>query len=339
MLKMRQMPNVDVRVDASVFAGGLDLISPPGQAKPGTCRFATNYEAVFGGGYERMGGFERYDGRPSPSVASYTALEASGGWGAGATVGATVTGVTSGWTGQIIYKTANLLALTKVTGTFVNEVLTVSGSPVGTVTETQPELNGFLDNELSELAANVYRTDIQKPAGTDKIRGLAILNSALYCWRDVGANLITYKATAGGWVVVPLFSQIAFTLGTAEYAEGSVLTQGGATATVKRIVLESGDWTSGTAAGRMIIAPIGGTFAAGAAVGGGACTLSGAAAAITMLAGGSVKSVVYNFTGTLAKTRLYCCDGVNQEWEFDGTVIAPINIGLGSIRATDVVCH
>lgn len=334
------MPPVNNSIDAAPFDGGLDLVSPPGQAKPGTARFATNYEAEFsGGGYRRVGGFERYDGRPSPSAAGYVALYASGGWGAGATVGATATGVTSGATGKIIYKLDTMLVVTRVVGTFVNEVINVSASPVGTVTETPPTITGFQDNEFAELAANEYRTSILKPNGTDKVRGLAILDGVLYCWRDVGANLVTYKATAGGWVVVPLASQVTFSAGTTVYPEGSTLTQGGASATVRRVVLESGSWAAGTAAGRMVISPIAGTFAAGAAVGSGACTLAGAAAAITQLAGGSVKSVVYNFTGTSLTTRLYCCDGINQEWEFDGTYVVPINTGMGSIRASEVAAH
>ena len=93
---------VRVEVQTAILDGGLDLISPPGYAKPGTCRFATNYELEFGGGYRRVGGFERYSGQPQPHLASYALLEASGEF-TGVVVGDTLTGDTSAMTGEVIY--------------------------------------------------------------------------------------------------------------------------------------------------------------------------------------------------------------------------------------------
>lgn len=339
-MRTDRMPTVPVQPESVVLGGGLDLISPPGYAKLGTARFSLNYEAVFGGGYRRIGGFERFDGRFRPHLAEYVLLEASAGF-TGVALGDTVTGVTSGATGKVIYVTATQVGVTRVTGgPFGLEVLEVAAVAVGTVTEDQPTVTGFVDNELAALAADDYRADILTPAGlSGPIRGIAVLNDAVYCWIDNAGNLETYKATVSGWTLIPLYSQVSFTGGSAAYADGSTLTQGGSSATVKRAVLESGDWTAGTAAGRLIVEPIAGTFAAGAAGGGGVCTLAGAASAITQFAGGKVASVVYSFTASLATRRLYCCDGVNVEWEFDGTVIVPLNIGMGAIRATCVVAH
>jgi len=335
----RELPQVSVQVDASAFGGGLDLTSPPGQAQSGTARFATNYEAEFGGGYRRLGGFERFSGRPSPHAAIYTLLEATAGF-TGLVVGDAVNGLTSGTTGVVIYVTATRIGVTKIVGgPFVNEVIREGVTARGTVTETQPVIDGFLDNVISEAAANHYRTDIVAPAGADLIRGVAILNSVVYCWRGSGGNLITYKQGATGWTVVPLFSQVGFTGGSAVYAEGSALVQGANTATVKRVVLESGNFVAGTAAGRLIIDPVAGVFAAGAATGGGACVLAGAAAVISVLDGGRVQTFAFNFTASLNRERLYCCDGVNAEFEFDGTVLVPITTGMGAVRATQVIAH
>lgn len=336
-----RFPSATARVtpEPAVMDGGLDLISAPGYAKAGTVKFALNYELEFGGGYRRVGGFERFDGRFQPHLATYAAMQAATDW-AGVVVGNTVTGATSGATGRVIYVAGPLLAVTRITGgPFVDEVLTVASVPVGTIIETEPEVDGFLDNQLEALAAASYRPDILKPTGTGPVRGVAILNNAVYCWRDNAGNLVTYKATAGGWVVVPLFHQVSFNGGSAQYADGSTLTQGEASATIKRVVVESGDWLAGTAAGRLIIDPIAGSFGAGLAAGGGAVNLIGAATQITMFAGGRVQSVVYNFTASLATRRLYCCDGVNPEWEFDGTVLVPIATGMGAIRATQVRAH
>ena len=337
-MAQKQLPSVANLTDVAAFIGGLDLISPPGSAKPGTARFASNYEAEFGGGYRRLGGFERIDGRPSPHQAAYTALEAAAGY-VGVVVGNTLVGATSLATGTVVYVTATFIGMTKVTGTFINENVRVAAVVVGAVTQTQPIIDGFLDNQLSELAANVYRADILKPPGTGPIRGIAVLNDIKYCWKDNAGNLVTYKSTAGGWVVVPMFSQVSFNGGSVSYEDGESLTQGAASATIMRVVLETGSWAAGTAAGRLVINPVAGSFAAGVAGGGGVANLAGPAAVITLFAGGKVDSVVYNFTANLATKRLYCCDGVNIEWEFDGTILVPIKTGMTGFRATRVIAH
>ena len=213
-MRTDRMPTVPVTPESVVLGGGLDLISPPGYAKLGTARFSLNYEAVFGGGYRRVGGFERFDGRFRPHLATYTLLEASGGF-TGVALGDTVTGVTSGATGKVIYVTATQIGVTRVSVTpFTTEVLNVLGSPVGTVTEDQPTIDGFTDNELASLAADDYRADILTPAGlSGPIRGIAVLNDAVYCWIDNAGNLETYKATVSGWTLIPLYSQVSFTGG------------------------------------------------------------------------------------------------------------------------------
>lgn len=324
---------------AAVMNGGLDMISPPGYAKPGTVRFAINYELEFGGGYRRTGGFERFDGQPAPHLADYVLLEASAGF-TGVALDDVATGTTSGATGVVVYVTATRIGLTKVVGgPFVDEEITVAAVPVGIVTDTQPELDGFTDNILAHAAAGAYRTDIQKPPGIGPIRGVAVLNGLVYCWRDVGATLVTYKQSAAGWVEVPLYWQVSFDGGSDSYDDGDTITQGANNATIKRVVVESGTWLAGTAAGRFIIDPGVGSFTAGLAAGGGVANLLGAATQISMFAGGRVDSVVYNFTASLATRRLYGCDGVNLEWEFDGDVLVPLNTGMAGIRATRVLSH
>ena len=59
--------------------GGLNLVDPPINLPPGELISCTNYEQKVRGGYGRIGGFERYDGRPAPSDASYYTLDYVGG--------------------------------------------------------------------------------------------------------------------------------------------------------------------------------------------------------------------------------------------------------------------
>ena len=53
------------------FGGGLDLLTSSMQIKEGFCIDAQNFEPEITGGYRRIDGFERYDGRPPPSSALY----------------------------------------------------------------------------------------------------------------------------------------------------------------------------------------------------------------------------------------------------------------------------
>jgi len=338
---MKGMPNVKVLPDAAVIKGGMDLVVSPMFAKPGTARLAYNYEFSVNGGVDRVRGIEPFDGRTSPSSAAFQLIQCTATVSSIA-VGDTVTGGTSGATGKVIYINADKLAVTRVSGTFAVEALKVGGVTKATVSDLAPSLDGFLDNTLAKLAADDYQADITKVPGSGPVRGIAVLNDQVYAWRDnAGATAMAiHKATTSGWSAVSMFHQISFTAGINDYAEGDTLTQGGVSATVKRVVLESGTWAGGTAAGRLIItAPSGGVFAAGAAAGGGVCTLAGASALITLSPGGKVSTANFSFTSALADRRMYGCDGVNQEFEFDGTIYVPINTGMGAIRATAVACH
>jgi hypothetical protein len=340
----RPMPRVDVKPDVVMFGGGMDLETPPMSAKPGTARLAYNYEWAVKGGLERVGGIEPYDGRPAPSAAAYVLLECAATI-TGVVLGDTLDGATSGASGKVIYLDGAFVALTRVTGDFEDgEDLELSAVPVATVGNANPEVDGFLDNTLNKAAADEYQADITTVPGSGRVRGLAIIDDTVYAWRDnVGATaMVIYKATAGGWTAVALNEQVAFGTGTVEFPEGSTITQGGVTATVLRVVLESGDWATSNAAGRLIISGrAGGNFSAGAATGApaGAASLTGAQTAITLQPGGRVRTDRYAFTAQTDSTRLYGCDGVNAEFEFDGTVYAPINTGMSGLRASAVKCH
>lgn len=344
----QRIPNVKTIPDVTVFGGGLDLITAPLTAKPGYLRFAINYEALFDGGYERVGGYERFDGRPRPSDAIYATSVPAVAY-AGVVVGDTINGATSGTTGKVIAIVAAsgvdpaFLVTTLMSGSFtVGENIRVGVVVIGVHSAVDPTVTGPQDNTFSALAAAEYRPAILQIPGSGPTRGVAILNSVVYGWRNNagGTALAIYKATVGGWVNVPMYYEVSFTAGTATYAEGSTLTKGANSATVKRMVLETGTFAGGTAAGRIICTvPAPGNFTAGAAAGGGVVTLSGPATQITLAPGGRVEGYVYNFLGSAGTKRLYGCDKINREFEFDGDVLVPITTGMGAIRASHVVAH
>ena len=60
--------------DIIQLRGGLDLVTPTLSLPSGVARDAVNYEVSITGGYSRIAGYERFDGRPNPSDATYTLL-------------------------------------------------------------------------------------------------------------------------------------------------------------------------------------------------------------------------------------------------------------------------
>lgn len=200
------------------------------------------------------------------------------------------------------------------------------GDPNGPLSER-------LNATITATIADGTRAKRDAPPGAGAVLGVCSLVAngvrTVYVWKNTadGAASAIYKSSSTGWTAVPLYSEIRFTAGgTSQPAEGATLTKGSVTATIKRVVQESGDWAAGTAAGRLIItAASSGNFTSGAAtVGAINLTLSGAESAITLLPNGKYQLEVANFRGQLATKRIYGADGVNRGFEFDGDVLVPI---------------
>lgn len=335
---MLNLPATTSSDDSIALRGGLDLVTPPLSLKPGYVRDALHFEASILGGYTRIAGYERVDGRPSPSAATYLTLTAN--VTGTIAVGATMTGGTSGATGVVIYRNGTLVVYTKSTGTFqAGENILVSASPQGTVTELGGSEDAADFNvRMRGLAADVYRADIQAIPGSGKVRGVVYFEGTLYGFRNNagGTAIGIYKATTSGWQAVPMLWSVSFTAGSVEPTVGATITQGANSATVKRVALESGDWSGGNAAGRFIITqPAPGNFAAGALTAGGTATLSGAAVQLSA----PLPNGEYEFDiGTVGyERRVYGADSVNRGFEFDGESYVPIT--GGPTAPTHVMVH
>lgn len=314
------------------LGGGLDTETPVRQLAPGNLLGSDGYECKVGGGYARLGGVERYDGRASPSAAPIVVVLVEGPSGT-LVVGDSVLGTPSGATGTVVWYSNGLLALVSVTGTFkTGDTLSVGGIYRG-VAHMEPSVMPDQTNAMQGAAADWFRAFITKVPGylNTPVRGVGVLDGLVYAFRDFDATTQkVYKATVAGWVEVPLLQRIAFTAGTAEVIEGDTLSRGGVTATVRRVVAQAGDWTGGDpSSGWLIISGASGTFTAGAATSssGGVLTLSGAQTQIVLTAGGRWELKPYNFGGG-DTMRLYGADGVNDIIEFDGTVLAPIPVTM-----------
>lgn len=335
-----------VLYEAIQLKGGMDQITPTLSLPPGYCRDSLNHEALETGGYGRIAGYERFSGQPKPSDAIYSLLWVSGFMNI-PTVGQTITNATALGTGQIIAVGSNYIAYTKATGAFtVGDTLKVGATVIGTMIAAAGGMTPEIDASYLNLAADVYRADIAKPTGSGPIRSAFVYGDNAYCIRDnAGATAaVLYKQSNSGWTAVTLFYEVAFRNGSVSPTEGAAITQGANSATVKRIVLETGSWAGANAAGRFIVTqPAPGAFVAAALTAGGTADLwaglSGGLvqAAITLSPGGKGESTQANFFGQATSARIYHADGVNRLFEFDGTTLVPLT--TGGLIPRHVVAH
>ena len=350
----------DPKFDYIDFEGGLDLVTPEIKTAPGTTRESQNYEIDINGGYVRCKGYERYDGQARPSDGLYVTVSVT--ITGTIAVGNTVTGLNSSAVGEVVAvvtsTTPNYLVLTKVLGTFegppddaaeaiqvsaVTQATTLSGSTI------EGASSAILHAQYRNLAADNYRADIGAVPGAGSVLGVWMMGDITYAFRNAADNLSAelYKSSAAGWVNVPLGEELAFTSGgTTEITEGQVLDGlvGGTPgqATITRVMLESGTWLGGDAAGKFIMASHTGTFEAGGVQVSGSgdlATITGNATAIIQEPNGDYEFVTYNFGGFSGAERIYGCDTASRGFEFDGSVFCPITTGMTVDKPTHVIAH
>jgi hypothetical protein len=241
---MNALPNVKTMTQYSRFAGGLDLVSPPLTIDAGKCISINNYECNTLGGYRRIDGYERFDGRPSPSAQSYYYCPCT--FSAAVTVGQTITGATSAATGKVLQVESTYLIIDRVTGTFVLENFKVGGVVKGALTilpSKDGHPTGIGHATALGLVADDYRADITAVTGSGVLRGVCMYKGIAYAFRDnaAGTAVDIWKSTSTGWQQITLFKSLPFKTCTVDVLDGVVINQknSGATATVKRQVIET----------------------------------------------------------------------------------------------------
>lgn len=202
-----------VEIEPFILVGGLDQVSSALTLKPGVARDALNFECGINGGYTRIAGYERFDGRPSPSAQGYWVLKPT--ITGTIVVGNTVTGATSAATGVVaaidtvtVPGTAYLV-ITKLTGTFTaaGENIKVGAATVGHIPGAESRNgapNAKQDVLYTTAAANIYRADILVVPGSGPILGVWMYNDITYAFRNNagGTAAVMYKATGSGWTLV-----------------------------------------------------------------------------------------------------------------------------------------
>lgn len=336
-----------VKQDFYPLGGGLDLVSPAISIAPGCVIDSQNYEPAIAGGYRRIDGYERYDGRATPTAASYWVLPIT--LSGAVAVGNTITGATSAATGVVLGVFSGYLVCGRVAGVFaVAESITVAALVVGAVAGIQAINGAALPTDHADyllLAANDQRQFILVVPGSGPIRGVWVFNDVVYAFRDnAGATAnIMWRATGAGWVQVAFQTELQFSAATAQINVGDVITGSvsGATATVQATLLRTGTWTA-SGIGSLILTGIIGAFTNAESIkvtGVARASASANSAAITRLPGGRCEFFNYNFTGSTNSKKMYGADGVNPAFEFDGTNYYPIRTGMTAESPLHVIAH
>lgn len=345
------MPNVRVDTKFVQLQGGIDTSSAATLVREGYVIDAQNYEHdAINGGYARVRGFERFDGKASPSAASYWVINCT--ISGTIAVGNTVTGQASSASGKVLYVGSTYIVLATVTGTFQNaeniQVSAVTQAVSTSVAVLSGATSSADDANFLNLAADNQRALIQAVPGAGAILGVWVYNDVVYAFRNNVGNTaaVLHQSTGSGWSAVTMYREIAFTTGMVKPAEGSVLYGGtsAATGTVKRVVTRTGSWGS-TAQGYIVVDVTSGTFQNGEALkltsGAGAVQATSASTAnlITFAPSGTFEFTNYNFTGSSANWRMYGCDGKNPAFEFDGTTLSFLRTGMTADTPTHIAAH
>lgn len=342
--------------------GGLDVVTPALKVRPGRALAMVNFEPWYQGGYRRISGYERFDGRPRPSDATFTGFEVS--TVAGLSLRDTITDDVTGANGILIgiwdddgTYGSDWIGVTKVTGGAfgngnacnggaftIDNVPVLLAAPATSFTETF-----LLEAELE------YRDDILVVPGANQVRGAWQRLGDVYAIRDnVGVTAgILHVASATGWTTtgVTMAEYILFDAGLAAGAnvvEGDTLTGGtsGATGTIHRIVLHGGSnaW-DGTGEGYFVLTGVaGGPFQNNEALESPALTTVATADGVNVTfafsVGGVYRFLNHNFFGGASTYRIYGCNGVDPGFEIDenkicSPILMPVNPVTGQVPPTN----
>lgn len=268
-------PASSMRAKYFAFEGGEILTDPALSAPPGSLLYGKNYEVYPEGGYRRIDGFERYDGRTKPSESIYWILEFQ--TGTVATVDTNIiTGSISGATAELISTSVvesgsyagndavGYMVIALLTDSFqVGENIQVSSSTVAVAKAVEKSLGAStdaLDATYSQASIERARSKIGTVTGSGAIRGVWVYNGVTYAFRNNagGTACIMHKASATGWSVVDLGSYIKFDRGSSAFSEGDTIKQNGTntTAIVRRIVVRAGTYAIVDAEGLFVLSDV-----------------------------------------------------------------------------------
>ena len=341
------------------LAGGLNEEDPQFTQKPGAAAFMQNYECLPGGGYRRIGGYDRMAGAwPLTADVTYQKIAFTNGVLEPDTLNIIIDTMPSGnVTGRLVgYEVtsgswadgtaAGWMALADASQAAAPEAGDVLMG-AGFFTYATASLDGLVDVDISdtlykEWIANTkdyYRTSVPAVGavafGADAcagpVLGVFTVFDTILAWRSSAAD--TTKATCWAgvsnvWGQISPMPYLKYDDGTAEIVIGNTVTGGtsGATGVVHEINISAGNFAGPTyAQGRLYLTTITGTFQNNEElrVGGVKKALvDGTLTTPAPISGTQLarhKMVATNFYGASDRFAIYGCDGYNDPYMIDST--------------------
>lgn len=340
-------------IDAFALAGGVDSSTPYLSRKAGSLITAKNFAPDPDGGYTLMQGYERFDGRRSPTRTQLMAVAVqSVPPAAGSSlstvppsVGTILTGSVSGAKAEFIGQHADgddLIYFYVVSGALqVGDELT--GYPARVAVKDVPAKDSELSppdaplKALRKAGREYLRGLIGIVPGSGPVRAVWERGGEVFAWRDnaQGTAAVIHRATATGWQAVSTagMAYLKFKEGTKAdpFLLGDIIrgVTSGAQGVVVQIAAAGADRKSGTLA----LKTVAGAFAADEMLRLSTSVVDlakvvSASSDLTIKPGGTYQVVSYNFYGDSIPETMYFANGVGPAWAFTGDSLMPIRTGL-----------
>ena len=241
------------------LAGGLDLVSPALNIQPGYLLDCQNYIPAINGGYQRVAGYERFDGQTAPSSRRVFRLVVDNG---DFVIGDILNGPDGSGSVVILEDhdgSSSLLGLCSYNGTF-NEGDTVSNGTSSAKVVTALELdNSDLEDRKDwiDTVETHYRHRITKPAGDGAIEGVYEHKGTVIAFRANADHITASYSTDTGWkeLTIDHYLMRYHQAGTNQPEEGTTITghESGASATILRSVRYGGSSDDRTVSGYLLL--------------------------------------------------------------------------------------
>jgi len=341
-----KIPSVSLKTGYIPFSGGLDTNTPPIACEAGSLSDSINVLEDVYGGYKRISGYQRFDGKSNLDNIPYVILPVS--LDLPVSIGSVVEqGIVSGKVLAIDQgETTTRLLIVRLTSNFIEGNITVSGLIVGRVLDTAyyDSISDKDINKYKSLIEDEFRSEILSVPGKDSTLGGIFYNDSLFVFRNsVADNKVKlFKSSTSGWIEIEFGSELSFTSGNTNLnsiTSGTTITGSvsGATANVKMVVLSSGSTLAGDAQGKFILPNQVGTFQAEnlQVSSNTICHISGNSQSISIAPGGKFEMILNNFG---MGQKVYGVDGVNRAFEFSGSDYSFVFIDRGMDIAPSKIC-
>lgn len=333
--------------DFHPFYGGLNLIDSLLTIKPGQLLTCKNYEPYFRGGYQKVRGFERFDGRAEPHAVEWSFIELDSEPTYGLSAGDVLT-----WPGGsgIFYREfpatdviPDGIVVYAVTGDLPDIGDTVSESGPTAVADVAG--NGAIQGDTGDDATNAevqaliteYLRDlIQAVPGAGPVVGIGDTGDKAWAIRDNvgGTKGVLHYSSTSGWTEFTIDPILKFKAGSTEISVGDTVTgdTSGATADVIQIAVRTGIWASSNAEGTLALENVSGTFQDGedlTVAAGKVAEADGAEFTPELAADQRWEFHVYNFYSAETESQLYfCSEGGGPAYRIMDDILMPIYTGM-----------